>query len=48
MTGHDFNQLASIFGKKGAQRVADNRNDYDDIDPYETEENWILRSIGAR
>lgn len=46
MTDHDFNQLASIFGKKGAQRIADNRNDYDEIDPTETQEQWILRALG--
>lgn len=48
MTTYELEQLTSVLGPRRAQGVVDNRTDYDDIDPYETEESWILRSIGAR
>lgn len=38
MTTHDYDSLLTVFTPRQLQRLVDNRNDYDGIDPYEAEE----------
>lgn len=46
MTIHDYDTFTDVFGARQAQSIVDNRDDYDAIDPYETEEQWIIRALG--